>query len=430
MGFTLCAVPQFGSVQWDNVNSSVFTASSPYIGSENEETLAAYFTADPVAVANGFAPSDAALLVGYFTGETFKWGLRQSKTWRIDVHGLDEDDSAPPTTTGTWDTDHGLATSAHVEEVLRPQWCNTDSTAWATKDLSSIIAEICARAGWASGQAIGLHLDTNTTDAPGATHCHRDWLGAAKLALFDAGEIWPRPIGQMTQQTSGQYLSNDSSAGNSRFTAFDMVYPPDMLVGETILFIMGVSHNATVTWPSGWTGIGQVANGSSCSLHAAWHKVTGNEGEVFRITLDAYEESMIAYAMRITRCADPDVSPPEWATATGTSTTPDPPSISPAAGQKKYLSIAVFTSGASSASVSAWPTNYMRWGGNYVYDYAGTVYQHLYPALYWFDSTSENPGTYTISASRAWVAATILVHPATSVPTYYSTTKDASWGVG
>jgi hypothetical protein len=83
------------------------------------------------------------------------------------IAAIDEDDHTAPTNQGEWDTDHAAHTTAVVtwdfESVAAPASQQTPS-------LVAIIQEIIDRAGWASGQAIGIHIDNDGTVAdPGNT---------------------------------------------------------------------------------------------------------------------------------------------------------------------------------------------------------------------------------------------------------------------
>lgn len=77
------------------------------------------------------------------------------------IAGVDEDDHAAPTDDATWVTDHGIHTTATV------QWdfANIASGTIQTPSLVAIIQEIVNRAGWASGNDIGIHIDDDGTAA-------------------------------------------------------------------------------------------------------------------------------------------------------------------------------------------------------------------------------------------------------------------------
>jgi len=76
-----------------------------------------------------------------------------------DIFGVDEDDHVPPTTHAQWSTDHGLHTTATTVWDFTAQ----ASGSLQTPSIVGIIQEIIDRAGWASGNRIGLHIDDGGT---------------------------------------------------------------------------------------------------------------------------------------------------------------------------------------------------------------------------------------------------------------------------
>lgn len=121
-------------------------------------------------------------------------------------------------------------------------------------------------------------------------------------------------------------------------------------------------------------------------------------------------------AYRITG-ANKAIAPEVGVTATGTSTTPDPPARAVTGGPKDILAIACFAAGGEIADddslVTTFPTNYTL---GRVEKAAGTVGTNLAGILGAAASqvaatSSENPGTFLQNASRAWRANTIVVHP-------------------
>jgi hypothetical protein len=127
-------------------------------------------------------------------------------------------------------------------------------------------------------------------------------------------------------------------------------------------------------------------------------------------------------ALRITG-ANKSIAPQVGTTATGTSTTPNPPSVTVSGGPKDILAIACFSmTGAVEVAdddslVTTFPTNYTL---GQIEKTGGTTGTNLSGGLgvaarQVSAASSEDPGTFTQSASRGWRAQTIVVHPA--VPT-------------
>lgn len=81
------------------------------------------------------------------------------------LYGVDEDDHTAPTNFSTWNTDHGIHTSAAVDWDFPCEDETTTPISANTPDISAIIQEIVDRGGWASGNAIGIHIDDDGTTA-------------------------------------------------------------------------------------------------------------------------------------------------------------------------------------------------------------------------------------------------------------------------
>lgn len=77
------------------------------------------------------------------------------------IAGIDEDNHVAPTDDATWQTDHGIHTTATV------QWdfVTVASGTLQTPSIVTIIQEIVDRAGWVSGNAIGIHIDDDGSAA-------------------------------------------------------------------------------------------------------------------------------------------------------------------------------------------------------------------------------------------------------------------------
>lgn len=108
-----------------------------------------------VAVAQGSTCASAYI--------TFYSGAAGAGAINTALYGVDEDNHAAPTTRAEWDTDHGIHTTAKVD------WDFSDGTAagdtMTSPSLVSIFDEIFARAGWVSGNAIGIHWDDDSSAA-------------------------------------------------------------------------------------------------------------------------------------------------------------------------------------------------------------------------------------------------------------------------
>jgi hypothetical protein len=98
---------------------------------------------------------------------------------------------------------------------------------------------------------------------------------------------------------------------------------------------------------------------AALAVAGAWRKADGTEGSSITVTTNL---SVLAahHAYRITGAADPTVRPPEAATIgyTDTTTSIDPPSLSPTGGAKDYLWLAVAGYRRSGRTMTGTPTSY------------------------------------------------------------------------
>ena len=123
-------------------------------------------------------------------------------------------------------------------------------------------------------------------------------------------------------------------------------------------------------------------------------------------------------AYRITG-ADKPTAPQIGTTGTGTSATPDPPSVTPTGGlSKDYLFIAFAGMAGEEADDDTWgntpPTNYtpspprQKTGGTTGTNIGGLI---LSAERALTTGAAENPGTFGVDVSAAWRSQTIIIHP-------------------
>jgi hypothetical protein len=216
----------------------------------------------------------------------------------------------------------------------------------------------------------------------------------------------------------------ESAVPTTAATSHTVTYPSGIQAGDLLLMIADKgSTAATIAAITGWTELidENLANG----LYAAWKKADGTESGTFTVTTSANTRlSVIVY--RISGAADPTVTPPQiGSTATGTSATPNPPSLSPTGGSKAYLWVAF-------AGMAGEEADDDTWGNTPPTDYSpspprqkscGTVGTNLGGLLIsaerQFVGASQDPGTFGVDVSAAWRAQTIAIHPAPSGTTYY-----------
>ena len=184
-------------------------------------------------------------------------------------------------------------------------------------------------------------------------------------------------------------------------------------------YISGGSPAGTITWPSGGGAFTEFFTGTNGNNKLAWayRQADGTEGSTITVTTSTSHKSAHR-AFRITGHEIPATQAPESATAaTGSSTTPDPGSLSPTGGSKDYLWIAGTAQAADDAT--AGPTSYTD-----LNTARASSSVTCATAERTLTAASEDPGAFTIPTG-AWIATVVAVHPAGAF-----TTAVISEGVG
>lgn len=206
------------------------------------------------------------------------------------------------------------------------------------------------------------------------------------------------------------------SSTNTAGTSHVVTLPTGITSGDLLIVMLDKgSTSATVNALTGWTEL--LDEASANGLYIAYRLADGSEGSSITLTTSASTRSaQIVY--RITGAIDPGTQAPQiGTTATGTSVSPDPPSVTPTGGAKDYLWIAFFGMAGEEADDDTWantpPTNYtpsppdQKSCGT-----AGTNLGGLIAvASRQLNASTENPGTFNVDVSAAWRAQTIAVHP-------------------
>jgi hypothetical protein len=193
--------------------------------------------------------------------------------------------------------------------------------------------------------------------------------------------------------------------------------PATVAENDVLLVFFSVDGNPTVTWDNTtagtWSVLTDLANGTSNKLVIRWKRADGTEGgKTLSVTTSVTEQSV--YRAVAVRGAHLTVAP-EVLTATGTSTSPDPPNLAPslAGVGVDTLWFAVFGNDDGRRSMSVIPSGF----GNEFYDTSnGPAGVGLGTARSEQAVSSLNPTAFTISSSHTWVAATVGVVPAPYVP--------------
>lgn len=217
--------------------------------------------------------------------------------------------------------------------------------------------------------------------------------------------------------------TNESST-NTAGTSHTVNLPSGIQSNDLIIIILDKgSTAATVNAHADWTEL--LDENSANGLYIAYRFANGLEGATTTLTTSASTRSAeITY--RISGAQNPSVQPPEiGTTGTGTSATPDPPSVTGTGGSKDFLFIAFAGMAGEEADDDTWgntpPTNYtpsppLQKSCGIAGSNLGGLIVAASRAL--TTGVAENPGTFGVDVSAAWRSQTIVIHPASAeVPT-------------
>src|SRR3990172_7729583 len=189
-----------------------------------------------------------------------------------------------------------------------------------------------------------------------------------------------------------------------------------------ILIVLHRSADGTAShgYPANWNVLfNDASDASDDRISAAWCKVSGTScSSGGTITITQTNSKFASIAFTISNAIDPTIRAPEFATlTTGSSTTPDPGSLSPTGGSKDYLWIwAGGWEGEQTSPPSGNPTNYANaTGADSGTTGSNAANTRVATAERTLTASSEDPGSWTISASDDLTATVIVVH-ATDFP--------------
>jgi hypothetical protein len=196
---------------------------------------------------------------------------------------------------------------------------------------------------------------------------------------------------------------------NTNATTRSVTLPATVNANDILIALFANDGDATVTWDNTtagtWTLLFSTASGVAARLTAYWKVADGTEdGAVLSIDTSAIERS----AWHIYRISGAQ-SVEAGTAATGTSTAPNSPSLTPSWGSADTTWLTVFASDNQTADPTDGPTNYTT---NDIYDDAPNAAGVGVGSSYRDNAaSSEDPAAWTIAASLAWVANTIAVRP-------------------
>jgi len=202
-------------------------------------------------------------------------------------------------------------------------------------------------------------------------------------------------------------VTTASSAETTNVSSHDLTLPAGLTSGDLLVGVFVCDAAEGVTWAESMVSITHVTNGMT--LDIAYKIATGSESGTGLVTTTSNENS--SHVMYRINGDDTASNVPESSTgATGSSTTPDPDSITPGGGADDYLWIACAGHNDGRSNITTEPSGYssviaINSGGA---QGCGIGVAHLLGSA----DTSEDPGTFTLDTTELWGAATIAIYPA------------------
>lgn len=191
--------------------------------------------------------------------------------------------------------------------------------------------------------------------------------------------------------------------------------PGSISAGDLLVMLIRTPGAVSITTPSGWTALvnNNTSDASDDTTSIYYKKATGSEGATQSVAFSG-STKVAAVVWRITGAEDPATQAPEVSTtATGTSTVPDPTTVTPTGGSKDYLFLWLGGwEGEQTSPPSSDMTNYVNeTGASTGTGGAVTTNCGVGGASRQLTASSENPPVWAISVSDNWSAWAVAIHP-------------------
>lgn len=235
-------------------------------------------------------------------------------------------------------------------------------------------------------------------------------LSTAALQRANSAIVVRPPFSSVVAYGYPQLAARSQGFLHSNATTRNITMPSGAATDDLLIAVVDIDGAQTISSStSGWTKKGEYGNASGDDV-AVFVGVKGTAAEPLVVTNTTTKHS--AWAVYAIRNWNGNLTNVEVASATGSSTNQNPPSLSPALGQKKYMWLAVGVG----ANNTTWPT------------LPPTGFPDLYVAgcnttgtataadvsfgIAWTveDVATKDPGTFT-SPTAAWSALTIAIPP-------------------
>ena len=197
-------------------------------------------------------------------------------------------------------------------------------------------------------------------------------------------------------------VTTNTTADSAATTSHTVNLPATIQNGDLlVLFLATVTTSPGTTTATGWTFLAVAANGTSAFLQVGYKHAVGTEGATVTVaTTGSMRGAWISYRISAN---DYGAAPPQGTAATGSSTNPPPPALTPAWGAWDTLWI-VCTARASATVATVAPAGF----SGLLTIAAGTNSNQTA----WLASrtATETPGSFT-AVTAAWVTQTVAVKP-------------------
>ena len=343
------------------------------------------------------------------------------------------------TTTGTW-------TGASVVGVAIYRGVYAVGAARAQASVSNITNFTANQAGSPRQTMVGLALaaggsaksfttstlaTSRTSGESSSTFGVADGTGFLLAEAVSGGSnvVELGSVGLIPDATFPIVADRDTTSGTqaSNSTSWTLTYPTNIAAGDLLIAMVATDGDTdtTPTWPADWVYATQSQPAAATSLLLAKKSATGSETGSFTLTLPASEQgAWIIY--RIPAGTWEGTLGSTWPNSGGASSgsvigaigsisasaNPDPPSLDPTNWATENTLWIAATAVDTSRTFSGFPSGMTNTGSLVS---GGSTGASLGWARLESAVSSYDPGTFTISTSDDWVAATIAIRPAAVV---------------
>lgn len=257
---------------------------------------------------------------------------------------------------------------------------------------------------------VDLDLSPASDAGTGADNYVPDTLVAAGSA---AGSGSAHTASVNVSSSSAPVLSSvTNSVTNTPGTSHTVTMPGTTASGNLLLAFVMWNADTTVTGPGGWTRLS--SNAASPGQSEVWAKIaTGSDGATISFSTSTSNAGAFQ-VIRITGNKGGIVSGTDYnlsVSAAATTANPNPPSVTAAWGSLNHLFIVAAHTRGNNSTVSAYPTSYAS-GSNQVTTNGGGGGASSGVAFRTLVASSDDPATFTLSASEYGYAYTMVIRPA------------------